>query len=204
MQRSQARSRPGAEEAALIERGRRGDRAALEALLDRHDQEVLNVAYRLLGHPDDALDIRQQAYLNVCRSIERFNGRSSFRTWVLRIVINLCRDHARRGGADRRRVDGLAGQIPLQPTIESPGAQCDHHEQATRVADAVVALPAVQREVLVLRHYHDMSLTAAAEVLEIPLSTAASRLTAAMGRLREMLAEAQPSGCGKEGVPNAV
>src|SRR5690554_3987006 len=92
--------------AALVERSRRGDRGALESLLELFDHEALNVAYRLIGNKDDAMDIRQQAYLRVWQSVDRFDGRSSFRRWLLRIVINLCRDHIRRAGANRRRAEG--------------------------------------------------------------------------------------------------
>lgn len=179
--------------AALVERSRAGDRSALEQLLESYDGEVLNVAYRMIGHKDDAMDIRQSAYLRVWRSLERFDGRCSFRTWLLRIVINLCRDHIRRGGADRRRADGWTEHASLRD--DSYHAERDFGgEQSQRMTEAVGGLADNQREVLVLRHYHGMTLTAVAELLEIPLSTAASRLASALRRLRELLCDWEPDG----------
>jgi RNA polymerase sigma-70 factor (ECF subfamily) len=194
----------GAEQtAALVQRSRQGDRSALETLLEDCDHEVLNVAYRLIGNRDDALDIRQQTYLRVVRSIAGFDGRSSFRTWLLRIVINASRDHIRRIGANRRRADGWSQQA-AQRAADQPATACASEEQSQRVAAAVAQLPDPQREVLVLRQYHDMTLTAAARVLDIPLSTAASRLSSAMQNLRDALTEREPCGCHSEGVRNAV
>ncbi len=188
---------------ALVQRCQQGDRRALETLLQRHDQEVLNMATRLLGNQDDALDIRQLVYMKVCRSVAKFDGRSSFRTWLLRIVVNQCRDQLRRMGADRRRTDGWAARSAGSDT-DQPGARSARDEQTQTVIRAVAALPEAQREVLVLRHYHDMTLTGAAELLEIPLSTAASRLGSAMKQLRDALTEREPYGCHEQGAGHAM
>lgn len=189
---------PGTESTAtLVERSRAGDRSALEELLVLCDDEVLNVAYRLLGNKDDAMDIRQQAYLRVWQGIGRFDGRAAFRTWLLRIVVNLCRDHIRREGANRRRADGWKARAEL---LRDSYQQSDVQsiERSRRVMDSVGGLSESQREVLVLRHYHDMTLTAVADVLDIPLSTAASRLTSALRTLRERLCDFDHDGNGME------
>lgn len=198
MDASEATARRG----ELLARCRAGDRHALEELLTPFDHEVLNMAYRLLGHSDEAQDIRQQTYLRVCRSLSGFDGRSAFRTWLLRIVVNLCRDHVRRRGADRRRVDGWSEHAAARPAVDQPGQRCAEAEQRQRVAEAVSHLPEPQREVLVLRHYHDMTLTQAAGVLGIPLSTASSRLSAALAQLADRLSptsdDRTPCGCAEQ------
>lgn len=182
--------------AALAERGRAGDRSALEELLVACDDEVLNVAYRLLNNKDDAMDIRQQTSVRVWQGLGGFDGRSAFRTWLLRIVVNLCRDHIRRSGAERRRADGWKAQAaPAHSRNSYQGVDDnDAHEQNQRVAECVGELSEAQREVLVLRHYHDMTLTGVAELLEIPLSTAASRLTSGLRKLRELLSDDEEGG----------
>jgi len=188
MDGSDVRDRPGDVPAALLERCRAGDRTALIELLSPFDHEVLNMAYRLLGQSSDAHDIRQQAYLRVCRSIGGFDGRSAFRTWLLRIVVNLCRDHLRRCEARRRRVDGWRAQH-ARPVVDEPMSRCATNEQSQRVAEAVAELPGPQREVLVLRHFHELTLAQVARILDIPVSTASSHLSTAMRRLAARLSE---------------
>src|SRR5919201_1904830 len=80
----------------LVDQARRGDRPAREELFRRHFGIAHRVAYRLLGHEQDALDAVQDGFLKAVRHLEDFDGRSGFRTWLLRIVNNAALDLGRR------------------------------------------------------------------------------------------------------------
>ena len=83
---------------ALIERARGGDREAFDALVVRYQDQVYNMSLRMLGNREDALDCAQEIFLTVYRSLERFEARAKFSTWLYRVTVNRCRDELRRRG----------------------------------------------------------------------------------------------------------
>ncbi|MHC4342215.1 MAG: RNA polymerase sigma factor, partial [Planctomycetota bacterium] len=89
---------PGSDE-TLISRARSGDAAAFDALILRHQDRVYNMAYRMLGNREDALDLSQEVFLTVFRSLGRFEAKARFSTWLYRVTVNRCRDEIRRRGS---------------------------------------------------------------------------------------------------------
>lgn len=81
-----------AEEQALLRAGRGGDTAALEQLLARHTRALYGLCRAMLAQPDDAEDAVQETFLRALRSLHRFRGDCRFRTWLLRIAVNVCHD----------------------------------------------------------------------------------------------------------------
>lgn len=157
-----------------------GSDAAFEALYDRHQAGLHAFAYHLLGNSQDAQDLTQTAWLQAIRSLPTFRGRSSFRTWLHGIAVNLYR-HQRRD--DRLRTE------PLDPEAADP-----HH--ALRQAEAVLALRAalaevdpVHREVLLLHEVQGFKYREIAEILGCPVGTVKSRLHYAIAALRAALNE---------------
>ena len=115
-----AESRPAtpAAEPGLVERCRRGDPQAFAGLVALHEGMVLNLAARLLGDAEEARDIAQDVFLQVYRTLASFQGRSTLRTWIYRIVVNQCRNRQRWW---RRRRRAAAWALP-------PGSgACDGH-----------------------------------------------------------------------------
>lgn len=174
----------------LIRRFRRGERRAFEELIARWDRRVLGLAYRLTRSVEEARDVRQVAFLRAYQSIATFNGHARFSTWIHQVVLNLCRDRARAGDARERalartaaRADDSVGVVP------SPMDVAERLEAADAVADAIAALPLVEREVLVLRHYQGLQFPEIAEVLGAPVSTVKSRMGQALARLRVSLSD---------------
>lgn len=173
------------EDLTLVMRVRAGDRSALERLVRRHDARVLHLAWRLLGDADEAKDVRQAAFLRMVDALPRFAGDCRFETWLVRIVINLCRDARRRRAARERRTAGArAAAGDLAPAAE---AALEQDETAGLVAAAVRALPADEREVIVLRHWQGLTFARIARLLEQPETTVKSRLTRGLERLRRAL-----------------
>lgn len=163
----------------LLKQFVKGDRAALGRLAERHELALLGLAKGLLGGSHAlAEEAVQDAWVRVIASAGAFEGRSEVRTWLYRIVINRCRDIARRA---RRDVSNgtVAGQ---QSTDGADGRDFD-----VRVREAVRTLRFEQREALMLSVHAGLTDEQAADVLGVPLGTFKSRVRAARTRLRGML-----------------
>lgn len=152
-----------------------GDGAALAELCRRWEQPL----FRLLARQTrgrDVDDLYQETWLRVVRAAGRFTRGRPFRPWLFQIAINCCRDWARR-----RRVDPLAQTAELQTEPSAGGtARVDAALDAQRLLSE---LPAAQREVVVLRYYHDLPEDEVAEILGCPRGTVKSRLHHAITRL---------------------
>ncbi len=169
----------------LVQRFRDGERGSFECLVRRWDDRVLALAYRITGSAEDAEDVRQNAFIRVYNGLASFDGKAEFSTWLYRVVVNLCRDGLRSRGAGARMMERHADrQRRAQSTDSAPDAE---GETSQVVAHAVEALPPDEREVLVLRHYHDMKFPQIADILGAPVTTLKSRMLRALQRLRDQL-----------------
>ncbi|HXY40880.1 MAG TPA: sigma-70 family RNA polymerase sigma factor [Vicinamibacteria bacterium] len=186
----------------LVARCRGGDTAAFASLVSLHEHMVFNLAARLLGDGEEARDVAQEVFLQVYRRLGRFEGRSSLKTWIYRIVVNQCHNRRRfwhRHGRDRE--DPLDERLlpPKPPGSRLPGPyeQACAHERARTVQRALLALSFPQRSVLVLREVEGLSCEEVAAALGIPDGTVKSRLSRAREALRQrlfgLLEEGDPS-----------
>src|SRR5690242_14910457 len=85
-------------ESETFERAKTGDVAAIEQIFDRHQRKVLLTAWRILGNREDARDAAQEVFLRVYKYLGRFRSDQDFAAWLYRIIVNVCRDHARKRG----------------------------------------------------------------------------------------------------------
>lgn len=142
-----ARADAAMQDAALVERARAGDMQAFAGLVDRYQQRVFWVARGMVGNDEDARDAAQEAFVRVYKSLDRFDLRMKFYTWLYQIVVNLCIDHLRKQ-AKRRGVsldalgDTVAGQ---KGKDELEGSELRH-----RVHRVLGELPVKYRTVMVL------------------------------------------------------
>ena len=176
-------SSPAEDELELIAQAKQGDRRAFGVLVRRHRQGVINVVFRMCGDASIAEDAAQEAFIRAWQHLPGYRPRSPFRNWVYRIATNAARDLLRR---ERDTVD--LDSVALVSPDEGPSARMERTERGQRVRQAVLALPATSREVLVLREYEGLSYREIADVLDIPIGTVMSRLNYARNRLRKMLA----------------
>lgn len=175
---------------ALIERVRRGDAAAREELFGRSFQVSYRIAFRLLGQADDAMDAVQDGFFKAARHLNEFDGRSLFRTWLLRIVTNTARDLGRkRGRRPTVRLIDAQGEGPEMAFDEDPAAGL-HRADLRRKLDAALARlsPAI-RESFVLFAEGEMSYKEIAEVQGVPIGTIMSRLHFARQKLQKLIEE---------------
>jgi len=175
-----------ASDKTLIDRFHSGHSEAFGRIVVRWERKVFNLAYRLSGDREEAEDIRQQAFLKAFQSLHTFNGDARFSTWLYRIVVNLSRDRLR---ASKVRDAALAEIHTRQadPAAALPDRAVEKSEAARLVAKAVAALPEQEREVVVLRHYHDRTFAQIAEILGTPASTLKSRMLRGMQQLHSRL-----------------
>jgi RNA polymerase sigma-70 factor (ECF subfamily) len=184
---------PSDEEA--IERARAGDHAAFRVLVERYQARVWRVALRVLRDEEKARDAAQEAFLKAYRSLDRFEGRSSFYTWLYRLVINLCLDMRRRDRSDREvewdEARAHDAEEPGDPEREAadggPAGALERAEIRQRVAAAIDRLPGPQRETLILREVEGMSYSEIAKALGISKGTVMSRLHYARKRVQKIL-----------------
>lgn len=175
----------------LVARVGRGDRAALDALFRRHKAVAFRVAYRLLGHPDDALDAVQDGFVNAVTHLARFRGTSSFKTWLLRVVSNaaldLGRARQRRDGRYSAPADEFAG-VP-DGRLAPPDHNLDRADLRAALDRALAALPEPQRRTFVLHADGGLSYQEVADALGVAIGTVMSRLYYARQRLKSSLAQ---------------
>jgi RNA polymerase sigma-70 factor (ECF subfamily) len=170
-----------------------GDDTAFTHLLQRHRDRIVQLVRWHLGPRDPwAEDLAQDVFLQVHRKAGSFEGRSSFKTWLYAVALNLCRDHARR----QRRTVRLAAQdeeVDAIATIPDaslgPFEQLDRAEQIARLRAAVDRLSLTYRTILQLRDWEDMSYDEIAQVLGVPVGTVRSRLHNARVALARELTE---------------
>jgi RNA polymerase sigma-70 factor (ECF subfamily) len=179
------------DEQALVDAARRGDVPAFNQLVLRHQRVAYNVAFRILGRADAAEDATQEAFLSAYRAIGALRG-DSFRNWLLRIVTNKCLDQLR---TRKRRPTLALDALPVEPDNllyladpgESPHQAAERQALSQVLQEAIVALPADQRTVVVLVDVQGLTYRETAEVLGISLGTVKSRLSRARTHLRNRL-----------------
>jgi RNA polymerase sigma factor (sigma-70 family) len=181
------------EETELVERARRGEVMAYEELVRRYQDVAVRTAHLVSGGADDAEDAAQEAFVKAYRALARFRPGAPFRPWLLRIVANEARN--RRRSANRRTGLALRAIEDRRPNDAAPSPEAAVLVQESRLAllRALAALRDDDREVVVARYLLDLPEAEAAEMLGIPRGTVKSRLSRALGRLRERLAEPSPA-----------
>lgn len=164
---------------ALVQRCRDGDTEAFEQLVARYQRALFNVALRMLGSYEDARDATQNAFVKAYRHLDTFDPRQRFFSWIYRILRNEC-------------LNALRSRRPSEPVSDDWPAETgpDTIELAQRrsaVQAALLSLTTEYREVLVLRHFTELSYEEIAGVLGLPVKTVKSRLYSARQRLGELL-----------------
>jgi RNA polymerase sigma-70 factor (ECF subfamily) len=189
----------GGRESALIQRCAIGDESACTELVGDHQRMVVQLAMNLLGDRDEALDLSQEVFLRVFRTIHRFRGQSSLRTWIYRIAVNQARNRhrfwRRRHRADQVSLDehlATHGDFVSEGDA-TPERVLAQKELAARLQAALDRLPFDQRTAIVLREIDGLSYDEIAFSLGVAVGTVKSRLTRARHALRLELHEARIS-----------
>lgn len=173
-----------ASDLALMARVAKGDEAAYRILSRRHVPAMLGLARRILGNAADAEDVAQEAMLRVWTHAPRWQPLAAFRTWLTRIVVNLCLDRKLRAAwVDLDQAGEIADPAP------DAGEAVEQSERDGMVQDAIGQLPARQRTAIVLTYGDGMSNAEVAEVMGTTVSAVETLLVRAKQNLRRVLGD---------------
>lgn len=167
---------------ALVQRCLSGDTEAFGELVGRYERPIFNVALRMLRDREEARDATQNAFVKAWQHLDQFDRSRRFFSWLYRIAVNESLNRATR----RRKTEVLDENLVDRGS--SPDDRAERSEQAKLVERAVEQLSDTYREVIVLRHWLDLSYDEIAEALHVPAKTVKSRLFSARVRLAEILA----------------
>jgi RNA polymerase sigma-70 factor (ECF subfamily) len=183
--------------AEVIARAREKEPAAFDALVEIYATRLYGYFYRLTGSRHDAEDLLQELFVRLVRMIGRYEHDGRFDGWLFRIATNLVRDRVRRArqvkvvrwepvpGAELEEADPLASRP--DPLACDPRDRLERSEQVDCMQRALARLPEAEREVLLLRHFSQLSFREIAELMGTPLGTALARAHRGLARLREMM-----------------
>ena len=178
-------------EEARIARGlRRRDPDLLDALIAQYQHRLLRYLVHLTGNRGTAEDLFQETWMRVLEKGHLYDGKSRFVTWLLTIAHNVAIDHLRRRTAaslDEMQESEEGVQFEVQDARPSPYEAAAAKEESARLEAALQQLPAIFREVLVLRIHEQMKLDEIAKLIHIPLATVKTRLYRGVMALRPAL-----------------
>ena len=176
----------------LLARFARGDREALDELFRRYRSVAYRVAYRFLGNEADALDAVQESFIKALTHLHNFQGRSSFKTWLLRVVSNASLDLGRQRGRRETLKVAVAAGADRAPEhgagADEAGGGLEREELRGLLDEALASLPEAQRRTFVLHAEAGLNYREVAETLGISIGTVMSRLYYARQKLRAYLA----------------
>ena len=168
-----------------------GREAAFEELVMRYQRPIAAYVYRVVGDYDAALDLTQEVFIKVYNSLARYRSEFKFSTWIYKIAHNAAIDHLRRYAVREQAVaqgfDTERRDAALESRRPSPEQESERAERRSEIESIVHLLAPAYRELIVLRHSHDLSYEEIAEVTSLPLGTVKNRLFRAREAMRELL-----------------
>jgi len=177
----------------LVRRVQKGNSVAFEELVRRYERKVYNIAYRILGNEEEAVEALQDTFLRAYRFIPRFRFKSSFYTWLYRIATNVSLTRLRRRKAQEtvsldepvKNTDDLVFDLP--DTGQTPEQAFQQKRLREKLQEAVKSLPEDYRAVVILRDIEGLSNEEVSKILKISIPAVKSRLHRGRLALREKL-----------------
>src|SRR5256885_8562007 len=176
----------------LVQTAVAGREASFEELVRRYQRPIAAYVYRMVGDYDSALDLTQEVFIKVYNSLDRYRSEFKFSTWIYKIAHNAAIDHLRRHAVREQALMGSVEGECREVAIESrltPEQESERKERRSEIESVVQLLQASYRELIVLRHSHDLSYDEIAEVTGLPLGTVKNRLFRARETMRDLLVE---------------
>ena len=166
----------------LVEKVQQGDKQSFDVLVLKYQNKIIQLVYRYVHDPDEAMDVAQEAFIKAYKAIDRFRGDSAFYTWLYRIAINTAKNHlvasGRRppqGDIDAQEAEQYDGASGLKEYATPERMLLKDEIQAT-VARAIDELPDDLRTAITLRELEGLSYDEIAQTMECPIGTVRSRI----------------------------
>jgi RNA polymerase sigma-70 factor, ECF subfamily len=180
------------EEKEIIRKVQYGDVAAFEDLVNAYKQKAYYVALGFVGNHEDALDLSQDAFVKAFKAIKTFDLNSPFFPWFYKIIKNHCLNYIKKN--QRVRNDSLEEMeeetfVQFEDDKPTPRDQYEESETRLQLWRAIDRLKPDFREIIIMKHFHNLSYKEIAEALNIPIGTVMSRLFNARQELRELMKE---------------
>jgi RNA polymerase sigma-70 factor (ECF subfamily) len=174
----------------LVSRALVGREDDFEELVRRYQRPIAAYVYRMVGDYEAALDLSQEVFIKVYNSLRSYRPEYKFSTWIYRIGHNAAIDYLRRQGgrgayALTGEIEGEPYDLPLESGRLSPEQEYAGKERREEIEYVIRQLPAAYRELVILRHSHDMSYDEIVEVTGLPLGTVKNRLFRAREAMRQ-------------------
>ena len=176
------------EETEMISRCQQGDQEALKEIFEKYHKKVYRIAYGVVRQREEALDVVQEVFIKLFRSVKNFKGRSHFYTYLYRMVMNTAIDHKRKAG--KQFMSSLDEEGSFEPSDEAekgPERILLQKELEERVKLAMDKLPAEQRAALIFRDVEGLSYQEMAEAMGCSIGTVMSRLHYGRKRMQDSL-----------------
>jgi len=168
----------------LVDRCRKGDRAAFTELVIRYQRPIYNAAFWMLRKAEDANDVTQEVFLKVAERLDEYDSQYKFFSWIYRIAVNESLNLLRRN----KREDELDDDIDLPaPDSANPERQLGDAQLSRRIQGTLMRMSTNDRMVLTLRHFSECSYEEIGQILDLDEKTVKSRLFEARHRLRDLL-----------------
>src|SRR5437667_1059166 len=161
----------------LIQRCLQGDQIAWDLIVRQYWRKVFNVAYKFVGKHDAAEDLAQEIFLKIFKSLDTFDRRANFQTWLISISRNLCIDHYRSVRKERETIDRDVNANDLSPVSREigPVAALEQRDRVELLRAAMAELPATLRTAVLMRDIQELSYQEIADALRLPEGTVKSR-----------------------------
>jgi RNA polymerase sigma-70 factor (ECF subfamily) len=183
-------------ELELVQRCQDGETAAFDELVTRYRTRVFAMIYNMVHNEQDAWDLAQDSFVKAWKSIGRFRGRSSFYTWLYRIVMNVTIDWLRKkqvkgagtefdDAVQLKEIDPASKTVP--PAVPLPHKRMEREEIRARIDQAIAQLSPEHRAVILMKEMEDMQYHEIAETLGCSIGTVMSRLFYARKKLQNLL-----------------
>ena len=185
-------AKPGTQsDGELVSTAVGGREASFEELVRRYQRPIASYVYRMVGDYDAALDLTQEVFIKIYNSLARYRSEFKFSTWIYKIAHNAAIDHLRRYSVREQILsaesDGTRPEVAIESRWLTPEQESEREERRSEIESVVQTLPAAYRELIVLRHSHDLSYDEIAEVTGLPLGTVKNRLFRAREAMRDLL-----------------
>jgi RNA polymerase sigma-70 factor (ECF subfamily) len=178
-----------ADDNALVARAGTGQMAAFEELVRRHRNSVYGLAFRFLHDREEAWDASQEVFIKVHRSIGRFRGTASFKTWVFRITANQCKDMLKKRRLKTVALSDVGEAAEAGRPLDEPTAKAEASELGRAIETALETLSVKHRTAFILREYEGLSYEEIAQVMGCSAGTVMSRLHHARKKLQRALVQ---------------
>jgi len=182
-------------EQILIQRAQKGNHDAFAALVNEHQRYIYNLALRVMKDENEALDLAQETFVRAWTALPNFKGQSQFRTWLYRIVTNLCYN---RLPNLRRSLNDLGDEVmenthATDSIFDNPAHEFESNETKTYLLHAVDSLDPNYKLLITLRYQNELSYEEIASTLNLPLGTVKTGIFRAKAQLRNALATLEDS-----------